>query len=135
MQERIADSFLSSKGRVIFAGDSAHVHSVNGGQGLNTGIADAFALLWRLGLVINNNNNENNKNESWDGNKNVLIASYNQERRDTAQTVINVAANLVRSTLRTAKEYVEIVEKSAANITGINNYNNNNNNNIVVIIY
>ncbi|KZT18220.1 hypothetical protein NEOLEDRAFT_1143696 [Neolentinus lepideus HHB14362 ss-1] len=40
-----------SKGRVYLAGDSAHVHSPTGGQGLNNGVADAFALAWRLSLA------------------------------------------------------------------------------------
>ena len=35
-------------GRVLLAGDAAHVHSPAGGQGMNTGIQDAFALGWRL---------------------------------------------------------------------------------------
>lgn len=123
VQERLADTFISSGGRIIFAGDSAHVHSVNGGQGLNTGIADAFALIWRLGLVIKR---EANVDEDRKEKQKIVLESYNKERRDTAQTVINVAANLVRSTLKTAKEYVEIIEKSAANITGMGiKYDNN----------
>lgn len=50
VKERIASSFVSNNGsgRVILAGDAAHVHSVNGGQGLNTGISDAFNLAWSL---------------------------------------------------------------------------------------
>ncbi|RJE76079.1 hypothetical protein BGP78_13780 [Pseudoalteromonas sp. MSK9-3] len=40
------------KHRVFLAGDSAHVHSPGGGQGLNTGVLDAYNLTWRLSLVI-----------------------------------------------------------------------------------
>lgn len=39
-------------GRVFLAGDAAHVHSVVGGQGMNTGIQDAFNLGWKLAAVI-----------------------------------------------------------------------------------
>lgn len=39
-------------GRVFLAGDAAHVHSVIGGQGMNTGIQDAHNLAWKLALVI-----------------------------------------------------------------------------------
>jgi 2-polyprenyl-6-methoxyphenol hydroxylase-like FAD-dependent oxidoreductase len=38
-------------GRVFLAGDAAHVHSPAGGQGMNTGMQDAFNLAWKLALV------------------------------------------------------------------------------------
>ncbi|WP_462170774.1 FAD-dependent monooxygenase [Pseudoalteromonas xiamenensis] len=41
-----------AKHRVFLAGDAAHVHSPGGGQGLNTGVLDAYNLVWRLNLVI-----------------------------------------------------------------------------------
>jgi 2-polyprenyl-6-methoxyphenol hydroxylase-like FAD-dependent oxidoreductase len=37
--------------RIFFAGDAAHIHSPMGGQGLNTGIQDAYNLIWKLALV------------------------------------------------------------------------------------
>jgi len=40
------------KGRVLLAGDAAHVHSPLGGQGLNTGIGDAMNLGWKLAATI-----------------------------------------------------------------------------------
>ena len=41
-----------AKGRVFLAGDAAHIHSPAGGQGMNTGMQDAFNLAWKLALVI-----------------------------------------------------------------------------------
>ena len=41
------------KGRVLLAGDAAHVHSPVGGQGLNTGVQDAVNLGWKLAEVVN----------------------------------------------------------------------------------
>ncbi|MCC7084616.1 MAG: FAD-dependent monooxygenase [Pirellulales bacterium] len=38
-------------GRIFLAGDAAHVHSPAGGQGMNTGMQDAFNLAWKLALV------------------------------------------------------------------------------------
>jgi flavin-dependent dehydrogenase len=40
------------KGRVLLAGDAAHVHSPAGGQGLNTGVQDAVNLGWKLAQVV-----------------------------------------------------------------------------------
>ena len=39
------------KGHVFLAGDAAHIHSPAGGQGMNTGMQDAFNLAWKLALV------------------------------------------------------------------------------------
>ena len=39
------------RGRVFLAGDAAHVHSPAGGQGMNTGMQDAFNLAWKLAMV------------------------------------------------------------------------------------
>ena len=41
------------KGRVLIAGDAAHVHPPQGGQGLNTGVQDAVNLGWKLAQVVN----------------------------------------------------------------------------------
>lgn len=111
VKERIAATFLSREGRVLLAGDAAHVHSVNGGQGLNTGIADAFALAWRLAVVLKNKQLDSKKARE-------LLASYDTERRTIAEDVIDVAAQLVRATAQEAKEYVATIEKKAGYITG-----------------
>jgi 2-polyprenyl-6-methoxyphenol hydroxylase-like FAD-dependent oxidoreductase len=41
------------QGRVLLAGDAAHVHPPQGGQGLNTGVQDAVNLGWKLAQVVN----------------------------------------------------------------------------------
>jgi 2-polyprenyl-6-methoxyphenol hydroxylase-like FAD-dependent oxidoreductase len=40
------------QGRVLLAGDAAHIHSPAGGQGMNTGIQDAYNLAWKLAFVL-----------------------------------------------------------------------------------
>ncbi|KAK8169736.1 putative monooxygenase [Phyllosticta citrichinensis] len=96
---------IKERRRIALAGDAAHVHAVNGGQGLNTGLADAFALAWRLNLATR-------------GFPEVL-ESYETERRTSAVGIIDVAAKLVRMTVKTATEYVDLIERNAAYITGM----------------
>jgi 2-polyprenyl-6-methoxyphenol hydroxylase-like FAD-dependent oxidoreductase len=64
------------QGRVFLAGDAAHVHSPFGGQGLNTGIQDAFNLAWKLALVI--------EGKAVD----TLLDSYTEERIPIARQVL-----------------------------------------------
>lgn len=114
----------SGEGRVCLAGDAAHVHSVNGGQGLNTGIADAFALAWRLGYLVEAATSSSSSSSPSGsllapGAAVKLLRSYDAERRATAQGVIDVASRLVRDTMHTAKQYVETIEKNASYITGM----------------
>lgn len=96
----------------MLGGDAAHVHSVNGGQGLNTGIADAFSVAWRLAMVLTNPRLQ-------PGAAQKILHSYDDERRSTAQGVIDVAAALVRDTVREAKTYVGTIERNAGYITGM----------------
>ena len=64
-------------GRVFLAGDSAHIHSPAGGQGMNTGIGDAYNLAWKLALVA--------KGEA----KTELLDSYEAERMPFAHAILN----------------------------------------------
>ncbi|MGW2512303.1 FAD-dependent oxidoreductase [Streptomyces scopuliridis] len=63
------------KGRVLLAGDAAHVHSPAGGQGMNTGIQDAYNLGWKLAAVLN-------------GARPGLLDTYTAERVPVARTVL-----------------------------------------------
>ena len=73
--ELVADSYR--QGPVFIAGDAAHQNSPTGGLGMNTGVADAVDLAWKLAGVI----------EGWGGER--LLDSYEIERRPVALT--NVA--------------------------------------------
>ncbi|KAI0107958.1 FAD binding domain-containing protein [Hypoxylon sp. NC0597] len=108
VKERIASTIVSKQGtgRIILAGDATHVHSVNGGQGLNTGIADAFALTWLIAAAVNN--------AVLSPSAATKFRSYDTERRTVAQEVIDVAA-----TAHTAKQYVSTIEKNAGYIIGM----------------
>ncbi len=62
--------------RVFLAGDAAHVHSVVGGQGMNTGIQDAHNLAWKLSMVMRG------AAPPW------WLDTYEGERRSVAEDVI-----------------------------------------------
>jgi len=52
LHHRMADKFRVQ--RCFLIGDAAHIHSPVGGQGMNTGLQDAYNLAWKLAAVINN---------------------------------------------------------------------------------
>jgi len=68
------------KGRVLLAGDAAHVHSPVGGQGLNIGVQDAVNLGWKLAQVVHGTSPES------------LLDTYHAERHP-------VGARLLRNTM------------------------------------
>ena len=70
---RLADRYRNES--VFLAGDAAHIHSPAGGQGMNTGIQDAYNLGWKLATV-------------WKGGSSALLDSYEAERRPVAAHVL-----------------------------------------------
>jgi 2-polyprenyl-6-methoxyphenol hydroxylase-like FAD-dependent oxidoreductase len=89
-----------SSGRCFLAGDSAHIHTPAGGQGMNTGIQDVYNLAWKLGLVLKGAAAER------------ILGTYNEERLPNAKRLLqttdrmfNLAAgtdwlvNLIRTTV------------------------------------
>jgi 2-polyprenyl-6-methoxyphenol hydroxylase-like FAD-dependent oxidoreductase len=64
------------KGRVLLAGDAAHIHPPDGGQGLNTGVQDAVNLGWKLAQVVRKRSPES------------LLDTYHTERHPVAARVL-----------------------------------------------
>ena len=79
VHSRKADSFRNK--RCFIAGDAGHIHTPAGGQGMNTGIQDAYNLAWKLAFVLKGKGGE------------ALLESYNAERMENAK-------NLLKSTDR-----------------------------------
>ncbi|MBS2038921.1 FAD-dependent monooxygenase [bacterium] len=71
---RLAESYR--KGRVLLAGDAAHVHAPTGFQGMNMGIQDAYNLGWKLARVVRQQVPAE------------LLETYQKERRPIAQEVL-----------------------------------------------
>lgn len=65
-----------SEGRCFLAGDSAHIHTPAGAQGMNTGIQDGYNLAWKIWLVLQ---------EKADA---KILETYNEERLENAKNLL-----------------------------------------------
>lgn len=74
IHERIIEQYQFQN--VFFLGDTAHLHSPVGGQGMNTGIQDAYNLAWKFALIIKNQMRSN------------VFNTYESERRPIAKIVL-----------------------------------------------
>ena len=81
VHHRVADTFRA--GRILLAGDAAHVHSPAGGQGMNTGIQDAMVLAEALSSALTSGNER-------------LLNAYGTSRRPIAKQVVALADRLTR---------------------------------------
>jgi len=79
---RMAQRFR--RGHIFLAGDAAHVHSIAGGLGMNTGIQDAYNLGWKLGLVLAGGANPG------------LLDTYEEERLPIAAWTLNLSSERQR---------------------------------------
>ncbi|MFE9838040.1 FAD-dependent monooxygenase [Streptomyces sp. NPDC005551] len=82
----LADRFR--EGRVLLAGDAAHLHSPAGGQGLNTSVQDAYNLGWKLAAVLGG------------GARAELLDSYEAERRPVAAEMLGLSTRVHRGEVR-----------------------------------
>ncbi|MFC9928547.1 FAD-dependent monooxygenase [Streptomyces sp. NPDC127190] len=90
----LADRFRV--GRVLLAGDAAHIHSPAGGQGLNTSVQDAYNLGWKLGAVLR------------DGAPEALLDTYEEERRANAAAMLELSTGVHRGEVRRGRATVQL---------------------------
>jgi hypothetical protein len=74
VHSRKANAFM--KGRCFIAGDAAHIHTPAGGQGMNTGIQDAYNLAWKMAYSLKNEVNPE------------VLKTYNTERTGNAKHLL-----------------------------------------------
>ena len=86
INERKVSNYRS--GRVFVMGDAAHIHSPAGGQGMNTGIQDAFNLAWKLAMASRGL-----------GDEETLLGSYSAERSPIADDVLKGAGRITEVAL------------------------------------
>ncbi|MFI9486375.1 FAD-dependent monooxygenase [Promicromonospora sp. NPDC052451] len=82
--ERQAPTYRA--GRVLLAGDAAHVHSPAGGLGMNTGLQDAANLGWKLAAAL----------RLPAGARDALLGSYEAERHPVGRQVLRVSGGILR---------------------------------------
>lgn len=80
VHSRKANMFMD--GRCFIAGDAAHIHTPAGGQGMNTGIQDAYNLAWKIAYNLRGEIN------------NETLKSYNSERTENAKRLLNTTDRL-----------------------------------------
>ena len=73
-----------SEKNIFLAGDSAHIHTPAGAQGMNTGIQDGYNLAWKLALVIKEKASEQ------------ILDSYNDERLENARRLLQTTDQIFR---------------------------------------
>ena len=83
VNERMVSDYRAD--HVFLAGDAAHVHSPAGGQGMNTGMQDAFNLAWKLALV------------EAGVVKATLLDSYSPERAAVARQILSDSGRMTRA--------------------------------------
>jgi 2-polyprenyl-6-methoxyphenol hydroxylase-like FAD-dependent oxidoreductase len=91
--------------RVLLAGDAAHVHAPDGGQGLNTGVQDAVNLGWKLAQVVNGTSPES------------LLDTYHAERHPVAARVLR--NTMAQVALRRPDERTKAVRDTMAELLGM----------------
>jgi 2-polyprenyl-6-methoxyphenol hydroxylase-like FAD-dependent oxidoreductase len=90
------------EGRVLLAGDAAHVHSPIGGQGLNTGVQDAVNLGWKLAQVVHQTAPES------------LLDTYHGERHPVAARVLR--NTMAQTALMRADDLIEALRDTVSEL-------------------
>ncbi|MCA2226234.1 rifampin monooxygenase [Nonomuraea aurantiaca] len=106
---RLAERYRT--GRVLLAGDAAHIHPPMGGQGLNLGIQDAFNLGWKLAAAV----------DGWapEG----LLDSYHTERHPVAASVLdNTRAQVELTSLEPGPQAVRRLMSELMDFEEVNRY-------------
>ena len=96
-------------GRVLLAGDAAHVHSPVGGQGMNTGIQDAANLAWKLDAVLG-------------GAPDAVLDSYQDERHPVGAAVLRRSGGMLRALLlrrRPVRAARDLLVGAAVRVPGV----------------
>lgn len=102
LEHRVAK--VMRQGRILLAGDAAHVHSPAGGQGMNTGIQDAIALAGALQETLQQGND-------------AALDSWQEKRLEIAHSVVKMTDQMTK--IATASSYgVKLLRNAVLSIVG-----------------
>jgi 2-polyprenyl-6-methoxyphenol hydroxylase-like FAD-dependent oxidoreductase len=109
VHRKMADRMRS--GRVLIAGDAAHIHSPAGGVGLNTGVQDAHSLAWRLAGVVRGSLTSSDLDE-WEAERLFVAAGVIAETdRQTRMWMLTGVRRLLRDVLISVGLRTTIMER------------------------
>ncbi len=122
IHHRVADRYR--EGRLLLAGDAAHVHSPAGGQGMNLGITDAIALAGALAKVTHGGAQDRDK---------AALDAYGEAQRQRAEKVLKMTGRMTRiatlprplrpvrnSAMRLAAQVPAVRRQLAMGLSGLN---------------
>lgn len=102
IHKRMVTEYISEAGKVLLAGDSAHINSPAGGQGMNTAIQDGFNLGWKLALVCKGLAKEE------------ILKTYGEERKPVAAKVLEGTDLLHSVMMAHGKKLTDRIEKASS---------------------
>jgi 2-polyprenyl-6-methoxyphenol hydroxylase-like FAD-dependent oxidoreductase len=97
VHHRVASQF--KVGNTFLLGDASHVHSPVGGQGMNTGLMDAYNLAWKLALVLRGEADER------------LLETYHEERYPNAVALVNTTDRIFSSFIAATNGWAGFVRR------------------------
>lgn len=102
ISHRLVDRY--GEGRVFVAGDATHIHPPTGAQGMNTGIQDAYNLVWKLALVLDGVAHEG------------LLASYDAERHPVGEEVVGRTVRHARTGIESDPDDLSVILRREAQL-------------------
>ncbi|KAF8194103.1 FAD binding domain-containing protein [Pholiota molesta] len=103
---RMAETFR--KGRAFLIGDAGHVHSMTGGQGMNTGVQDGFNLGWKLALVMKGYSNAS------------FLDTFTEERLPVVAQMLQITEKILETTVAESSSQTGWDRSGHLNQLGVN---------------